>query len=49
MSQLIGIFRCPQCLNGEWEAQDWTTYMSIVCARCGHKLGEVNFGKGGQS
>ena len=41
MSELIGTFRCPQCLHGEWKVQDWTTYMSVVCARCGHKLGEL--------
>lgn len=41
MNALIGTFYCPKCLSSRWKVQDWTTYMAVVCAQCGHKLGEL--------
>lgn len=41
MSELIGTFFCPQCLSSHWKVRDWSTYMSVVCATCGYKLGEL--------
>jgi uncharacterized paraquat-inducible protein A len=41
VSEYRGDIRCPQCGNRDTVIQNWDTYQSVICKRCGHKHGEI--------
>lgn len=41
MSELRGEAKCPSCGKARFCLMDWTTYVSVICAWCNDKIGEL--------
>lgn len=41
MSRYAGVIPCPECGSEEHRLEDWDTYVSVICAHCSHKMGEL--------